>query len=56
MSHFVSWDVHTVNDFPYNSKVNDTFYRAIKKGSDSVFEKMYKRDFKNWEITNVIRE
>ena len=56
MSHFVSWDDHTVRDSPYNSKVNVTFDRASKKGSDNVFEKMYQRYFKNWEITNVIRE
>ena len=53
MCHFVSWDGHTIHDSPYNSKVNDTFDRASKKGSDNVFEKMYRRDFKNWQITNV---
>ena len=53
MCHFVSWDGHTIHDSPHNSKVNDTFDRASKKGSDNVFEKMYRRDFKNWQITNV---
>ena len=46
MCHFVSWNGHTIHDSPYNSKVNDTFDRASKKGSDNVFEKMYLRDFK----------
>jgi len=54
MSHCVSWDGHTILDYyPHNSKVNDTFNRASKKGSDNVFTKMYQRDFKNWQITNV---
>jgi len=53
MSHFVSWDGHTIHDSPYNSMVNNTFDRASKKGSDNVFGKMYRRDFKNWQITNV---
>ena len=56
MSHFVSWDDHAVHDPPYNNKGNVTFNRASKKGSDNVFEKMYQRDFKNLQITNVIRE
>ena len=56
MSHFVSWDDHTIRDSPYNSKVNVTFDRASKKGSGNAFEKMNQRDFNNWEITNVIRE
>ena len=56
MSHFVSWDDHTVHDSPYNNKMNVTFNRASKKGSYNVFEKMYQRELKNWEITNVIRE
>jgi len=53
MSHFVSWDGHTLHDYPHNSKVNDTFNRTSKKGCDNVFAKMYRRDFKNWQITNV---
>jgi hypothetical protein len=53
MCHFVSWDGHTIHDSPYNSKVNDTFDRASNKGSDNIFEKMYRRDVKNWQITNV---
>ena len=53
MCHFVSWDGHTVHDSPYNSKVNDIFDRASKKGSDNVVKKMNRRDFKNWQITNV---
>ena len=55
ISHFVSWDGSTVIDHPYNVKVNSTSDRSSPVRSQEVFDKLFKRHYRNWQITSVHR-
>lgn len=55
ISHFVAWDGSTVIDHPHNVNVNSTSDRSSPTKSQEAFDKLFKRHYKNWQITSVHR-
>ena len=52
--HFVAFDGRDITDRPHSIRVNDTFDRRSKEGSEAAFDKIFpKSEFANWVVTSV---
>ena len=54
MYHFVGWDGAVIYDHPFACKVSEIRDRSSAEMSNSVFERLYKKeDSMDWQITAV---